>query len=100
LAPNSRDVSSFREFLEESMSLALASHFDRVFGTDQLHIVASGKAMGILALVREILERRRGKGHKRTAAFRPVRGDAKRPLTDQPLGGVTRVQPRHLHLGS
>ena len=29
-----------------------------------------------------------------------MRGDAKRPVTDQPLSGAARVQPRRLHLGS
>jgi hypothetical protein len=54
-------VCALREFVDEPLPLALAPHFDSVFRTDQHHIVASGgasgKAMGIVAAVRKILER-------------------------------------------
>jgi hypothetical protein len=50
-----------REVCEDGLPLALAAHLDSVFRTDHHHIVtsrgASGKAMGIVAAIGEILKR-------------------------------------------
>ena len=89
-----------RQVLENAFSLALAAHLDSVFRADHHHIVAAEVRAATRCGSSPRYERSPSAGHSGTTAFRPLRGDARRPARGRLLADAAGVRPRCLHLGS
>jgi hypothetical protein len=94
--PNSRSVRSKRTRSRSRSRFISIACFAQIIITSWRAEVRAARRCGSSPRY----ERSPSAGHSGTAAFRPLRGDARRPARGRLLADAAGVRPRYLHLGS